>query len=32
MMLLGGGKDICDKLKNYVFNHYTKWNIYVYQI
>lgn len=25
MMLLGGGKDICDKLKNYVHNHYSKW-------
>jgi hypothetical protein len=27
MMLLGGGKDICDKLKNYVFNHYNKWSL-----
>lgn len=23
-MLLGGGKDICDKLKNFVHNHYAK--------
>lgn len=24
MMLLGGGKDVCDKLKNYIHNHYAK--------
>lgn len=23
MMLLGGGKDVCDKLKNYIHNHYA---------
>jgi hypothetical protein len=26
MMLLGGGKDICEKVRSHVDNHYKNWS------